>query len=70
MPQTNKKDHKYYNDNFESSYFDGTEMIDESLEGSYQIISEDIPSVDTDINIEDYSINKPRRITIKVKIIP
>lgn len=70
MPQTNKKSHKYYNDDLESSYFDGTEMIDESLEGSYQVISEDIPSVDTDINIEDYSINKPRRITIKVKIIP
>ena len=71
MSLTDNIPHKYHKDDsmdLKSSYLDDIESADKNLEESYQAKSEEIHNADVDIKTDDYSINKPRRITIKAKI--
>lgn len=53
----------------ESSYFNEVEDMYKDSEPNYYETKEEIPNTDIDIGKGDYSINKPRRIVIRAKII-
>lgn len=53
----------------ESSYFNEVENMYKDSEPNYYETKEEIPDTDIDIGKGDYSINKPRRIIIRAKII-
>lgn len=53
----------------ESSYFNEVENMYKDSEPNYYETKEEIPNTDIDIGKGDYSINKPRRIIIRAKII-
>ena len=53
----------------ESSYFNEMEDMYKDSEPNYYETKEEIPNTDIDIGKGDYSINKPRRIIIRAKII-
>ena len=53
----------------ESSYFNEVEDMYNDSEPDYYETKEEIPNTDIDIEKGDYSINKPRRIIIRAKII-
>lgn len=72
MP-TNNISTKYHKDDSEDltlSYLDDIENTNKNLKEIYQAESEEIPSAGVDIETENYSVNKPRRITIRAKVIP
>lgn len=53
----------------ESSYFNEVGDMYKDSEPNYYETKEEIPNTDIDIGKGDYSINKPRRIVIRAKII-
>lgn len=69
MARTN--DSKVLDDSeeLESSYFNEMEDMYKDSEPSYYETKEEIPNTDIDIEKGGYSINKPRRIIIRAKIV-
>ncbi len=74
MSSTDNIPPKYHKDDskdLKSSYLDDVESTNKgSEEVAYQAKSEEISNINVDIETEKYSISKPKRITIRAKIIP
>jgi hypothetical protein len=69
MARTNDSKALDDSEELESSYFNEMEDIYKDLEPRHYETTEEIPDTDIKIGKGDYSINKPRRISIIARII-